>query len=403
MRILRICMLIAVALMLPARSAVATPLPSADWYAVIWARGQDAFYWVNREGVIASLPRPLLDQEAAGATIRLNISRDGRYMLLAGDTISGNQALGIYDLRDGGFTGSLTAQPGIEIHPGAVLATSKDGTRAAVAFVAADANDDNWQLITFDLPGGSPLAILDSSHVSGQYGSAPSHARVRRYQTLDDPEPDRVHFQLWPKTGQIPPTAPTFSWSPGADGSALLQPSSLERASADFNALTEEEVFAFQVGDLPFTPFTAVASTDNAIGTLAATSADAEIETIYYDRQRFLSQPLWAKGGEWIAVFTESGEEGVTVGWQILSLADLERGSGLVVLPANVREVHGTPDGLLAVTTGGELRHVASLNDTAGSLLYPQLETGLELIQIIYVSKAPYDFALTELAGATES
>lgn len=403
MRLLRIYMLFALTLLLSAASAAATPLPPADWYAVIWARGQDAFYWVNREGVIASLPRPLLDQEAAEAPIRVNISRDGRYMLLAGDTKSGNQALGIYDLLEGGYTGSLTAQPGIEIQPGTVLSSSKDGTRAAVAFVAAAANDQSWQIIIFDLAGGSPLAFLDSTHVPGQYGSAPSYARVRRYQTLADPEQDRIHFQLWPKTGQIPPTVPALSWSPGAAGSAFLQTSPLERASADLNALTEVEVFAFQSGDLPFTPFTAVLSTDNAIGSLAPTSPNAEIETIYYDRERFLSKPQWAKGGEWIAVFTESGEEGVTVGWQILSLADSEREGGLVVLPANVREVHGTPDGLLAVTTNGELRHITSLNDTAGSLRYPQQEIGLELIQVIYVSQTSYDFALTELASAPDS
>ncbi len=403
MRRLHICMLIAIALMLSAGTAAAIALPSADWYAVIWARGQDAFYWVNRDGAIAVLSRPQLDQEAAEAAVRVNISRDGRYLLLAGDTNAGNQALGIYDLQEGGFTGTLTAQPGIEIHPGAVLATNADGTRAAAAFVAADADDETWQIITFDLAGGLPLAFLDSSAVAGQFGTAPSYARVRRYQTLDDPEQDRIHIQLWPKSGQIPPTVPAFSWAPGAVGSALLRTSPLERASADFNALTELEVFAFQFGELPFIPFTAVVSSDNAIGTLSPTSSNAEIETVYFDSERFLSVPLWAKGGEWIAVFTESGEEGVTVGWQILSLAEPETGGGLVLLPNDVREVHGTPDGLLAVTTGGELRHVTSLDDTTGALLFPKQDIGLELIQVVYVSKTPYDFALTELAQASKA
>lgn len=402
MRLLYIHLLIAVALVLSAESAAATPLPSADWYAVIWARGQDTLYWVNREGAIASLPRPLLDQEAAESTVRVNISRDGRYLLLAGATTSGNQALGIYDLREGGFTGTLTAQTGIDVQPGSVLASNESGTRAAVAFVAADESDDTWQIITFDLAGGAPLAFLDSSHLAGQFGSAPSFARVRLYQTLEEPERDRIHFQLWPKSGEIPPSVPAFVWSPGAAGSAFLQTSPFERTAADFNPLSEKEVFAFQLGELPFTPFTAVVSTDNAIGSLSLTSPDAVIDTVYYDRERFLSLPRWAKGGEWLAVFTESGEEGVTVGWQILALADSEMNGRLVVLPANVREVQGTPDGLLAVTTSGELRHVTSLDDPSGTLLYPPRETGLELIQIIYLSKTSNDFALTELAQSPE-
>ena len=402
MRLLRIYLLVALALLLSSGSAAATSLPSANWYAVIWARGQDAFYWVNHDGVIASLARPLLDQEADEATVRVNFSRDGRYLLLAGDTASGNQALGIYDLSAGGFTGTISAQPGIEIRPGSVLASNEDGTRAAVAFVAADESDGAWQIITFDLAGGTPLAFLDNSHLTLQHISAPSFVRVRFYQTLDDPSLDQIHFQLWPKTGELPQIAPAFAWSPDASGSVSLQPSPFERRTADYNTLTKEEVFAYQLGEPPFTPFTAVVSTDNALGTLSPTSADAEIEAIYYDRERFLSVPLWAKGGDWIAVFTESGEEGVTVGWQILSLEDSERADGLVVLPADVREVHGTPDGLLAVTTEGQLRHLTSLDDTTGSLLYPPQESGLELIQVVYVSETSYDFALTSLAQSPE-
>ena len=398
MSILRICILMVVGLVLSTFSVVATPLPAANWYAVIWARGQDTLYWINRDGIAASLPRPALEQETDDANVRLNISRDGRYLLLAGEPSADNEILSIYDLLEGVFTGTLTAQNDVEIRLGGAFASNKDGTRAAAAFVATDENNESWQVISFDLARGSVLAYLDSSQLTHADGSAPSYAQIRLYQTRAVTEQDIIHFQLWPRTGEIPQTVAAHAWLPDATAATFLQSSPFERASADLNALASEEVFAYQMGEPPLTPFAATESTYNAIGTIAPTAPGAEIEAIYRDQQRFLSRPLWAKCDDWIAVFTESGEQGVTVGWQVLSLTVEQADRQLVALPVNVREVFGTPDGLLAVTTDGQLLHVTTLDDINGTLLYPSAEAAMELIQVVYVSKTADDFALTELA-----
>lgn len=398
MNVLRICIAMMIGQLVWLTSAAATPLPAASWYAVVWARGQDTLHWINRDGAIASRPRPALDQEAADSTARLNIARAGRYILMAGVTTADHEVLGIYDLQEGDFTGTLTAQAGVEIRLGGAFATNQHGSRAAVVFVSTAEDDENWQVITFNLAEGAPLAFLDSSHVTRAAGSAPSYPRIRLYLSNEATEQDNIHFQLLPKTGEIPEAVPAYAWSPDAAAATMLQASPFERATADLNALTREEVFAYELGELPFTPLAPALSTDNAIGSLAPLTPGAETTSIYHDQQRFLSKPLWAKRGDWIAVFTESGEQGVSVGWQVLSPVGAQEERQLVALPTDVREVFGTPDGLLAVTTDGQLRHLTSLDDITGSLLHPPAEVAMELIQVVYVSKTPDEFTLTELA-----
>ena len=168
---------------------------------------------------------------------------------------------------------------------------------------------------------------------------------------------------------------------------------------SDLDLAGEQELFAFEQGDLLVTAFSAVGSSHNAIGKKSILSSGIEPEIVYSDQQRFLSFPRWAKGDEWIAVYTESGEQGVSVGWQLITSDGTPEIKQLVTLPADVRDVYGTPDGLLTLTTEGTLRHVTNLSDVSGTVLFQPPSDTLELLQILYVSQGTGDFTASDVAS----
>ena len=402
-RIVRAVLALTLTLVALPAFAQSRELPAALWYAVIWARGQDHLHWINPDGIVASIARPVMDQEADDAALRLGFSRDGRFLLQAGKTLAGNEVLGIYDLQSGSFTASIAAQTGIEIILGDANASNAPGSRAAVVFAAADAGDDSWQIIAFDLVTGAAIALLDDSQVSLGDTAQPMVPRVRLYETRANAEQDIIHFQLLPKVGERATPATARAWLPGATAATFLQSSPYARVEADINYKSGAEIFTFEHEELTVSAFSASDAADNAVAKHNPASPGSAIVTLLVDQQRYLSSARWAKDGEWVALFGESGEQGVTVGWHVLSPIDSQMDRRLVALPVDVRQVVGTPDGLLTMNSDGHLRHVNSLADIQGQLLHAPDSTEPELIQIVYVSAISDSFALSSLAAAAEN
>ena len=374
-----------------------TTLPPAPWYAVLWTRGSDQLHWINGAQVAHSLQRPRLPQEQAATDLRLAFTRDGRYLLQAGKGQRDLDVLGIYDLAAGKYTAAVTAQPRMNVHLGETYASSADGYRVAVGFAAEDAADGFWQVIVFELATGAPLAFLDSGAVAAEAGTAYSFPRITLYESGQGALGDAIHFQLLPKLGALPETLSAFLWP--SQAGATVQPSPYSRLSYDLDVETGHVIYAYESDEAQARAQSAAGSRHNAIALLLPDAGGAAPQTIYRDQRRSLSSPQWANGGEWIAIYSESGDEGVSVGWQILPLADAQaQAVGMIPLAGNVRAARGTPDGLLTLSDNGELRHVTSLDDLQGTLLYQPPGNQLELVQIVYVSETPATFALQRVA-----
>lgn len=372
---------------------------TAPWFAVVWARGADQLLWITAAGEAARIPRPMLPEEEVDNLIQIGFSRDGRYLLQVSENADGYEALGIYDLDLGRFTGNLTAQAGMRIHLGGPFATNGNLTHVAVGFATDDVEDGTWQIIVFELASGMATAFLNSSNAVQDTVTATSFPLIRLYDTQDETNEELIHFQLVPKFGKVPSTLPAFGWLPSNKSSTQIDSSPIARLMSDLDLAGEQELFAFEQGDLLATAFSAVGSSYNAIGKKSFLTSGTEPEIIYSDQQRFLSFPRWAKGGEWIAVYTESGEQGVSVGWQVIAINGTPEITQLVALPVDVRDVYGTPDGLLTLTTEGHLRHVTNLSDVSGAVLFQPPPDTLELLQILYVSQGTGDFTASDVAS----
>ena len=372
---------------------------TAPWFAVVWARGADQLLWITAAGEAARIPRPMLPEEEADSLTEIEFSRDGRYLLQASENGDGYEALGIYDLVLGRFTGNLTAQSGMRIHLGGPFATNEDLTHVAVGFATDDVEDGTWQIIVFELASGAATAFLDSSQAAQDAAVITSYPLIRLYGTQDETNEELIHFQLVPKFDEVPSTLPAYGWLSSNVSSTQLQSSPIARSMSDLDLAGEQELFAFEQGDLLVAAFSAVGSSYNAIGKKSILSSGIEPEIVYSDQQRFLSFPRWAKGDEWIAVYTESGEQGVSVGWQLITSEGAPESKQLVTLPADVRDVYGTPDGLLTLTTDGTLRHVTNLSDVSGTVLFQPPSDTLELLQILYVSQGTGDFTASDVAS----
>ena len=368
-------------------------LPPAEWYSVVWARGNDTLHWVSPNGEPASITRPQLPNEAPNANPQMRFSRDGRYMLLVAELTNGQSGIGIYDIQAGQFTQTHQAQPGELIYLGRTNTSNVSATSMAVGFASADFDDPAWRIIIFDLATGSATAVLDNETASWEMAIPPSIPVITYYEVDESVGQEVVHFQMIPKIETPSESAPAFKWYPALDAPADMGRSAYTLLDADINYLTGEIVKPYTDDNFQSLPVPESGLSYNAIGRIIPTLEDVQPTNIWIDQQRYLYNPLWAHNAEWVVFFTDSTEDGVTAGWQVVPRDGNLNEKTITLLPANVREVFGTPSGLLTIDIENRVSHITSLSDVEGMLLFQSPDA--QLAQVVFVSREAGVFSLT--------
>lgn len=373
-------------------------LPSADWYSVVWVRGDDTLHWISPNGEPASISRPKLVDEASNANPQMRFSRDGRYMLLVSELASGLNGIGIYDIQAGRFTQTHQAQPDELIYLGRTHTSNLSATSVAVGFASADFEDPAWRIIIFDLATGSAAAVLDNETASWEMDIPPSIPVVTYYDVDESIGQEVIHFQMIPKIEASEESANAYKWYPALDAPADMGLSAYSLLDSDIDYLTGEIVKPYVDTAFQSLPAPESGLNYNAIGRIVPTLEEIEPTHIWIDEQRYLYNALWANQTEWVAFFTESAEEGVIAGWQIAPRDGVMTDKVITPLPANVREVFGTPNGLLVIDIENRVSHITSLDDVEGTLLFQA--TGSQLSQIVFVSRESGVFSLSSVGEA---
>ena len=201
-------------------SAQTQQLPPADWYAVVWARGDDTLHWISPNGEPASITRPQLPDEALNANPQMRFSRDGRYLLLVAELNNGLNGIGIYDIQAGQFTQTHQAQPDEIIYLGREHTSNVSATQMVVGFASADFEDTAWRIIIFDLASGAAVSVLSNDTASWEMDVPPSIPVVTYFEVDESIGQEVVHFKMIPKIEAPTEIVPSFKWYPALDAPA---------------------------------------------------------------------------------------------------------------------------------------------------------------------------------------
>jgi hypothetical protein len=386
-------LLLVIFALIPSTFAQTQELPSADWYSVVWVRGDDTLHWISPNGEPASIQRPKLIDEAVNANPQLRFSRDGRYMLLVAELSNGQNGIGIYDIQAGRFTQTHQAQPDEIIYLGRTHTSNLSATRVAVGFASSDFDDPSWRIIIFDFATGSAVTILDNETASWEMDIPPSIPVIIYYEVDESIGQEVIHFQMIPKIEASVESANAFKWYPDLDAPADMGLSAYTLLDSDINYLTGEIVKPYIDSAFQSLPAPESGLSYNAIGRIIPTSEEIEPTHVWVDEQRYLYNPLWANSTEWVVFFTESAEEGVIAGWQVAPRDGIMTEKTIVPLPASAREVFGTPNGLLVIDIQNRVSHITSLDNVDGTLLFQAADA--QLTQIVFVSQETGVFSLT--------
>lgn len=367
-------------------------LPSADWYAVVWSRGEDTLHWVSPNGEPASITRPQLPSEAVNANPQMRFSRDGRYMLLVAELNNGLNGIGIYDIQAGQFTQTHQAQTDEIIYLGRDYTSNLSATQMAVGFASSDFEDNTWRIIVFDLASGATVNVLSRESSSWEMDIPPSIPVITYFDVDESIGQEVIHFEMIPKLQTPTEIVPAFKWYPALSAPADMGLSAYTFLDADINYLTGEIVRAYADANFPSLPAPESGLNYNAIGRAVPTLEDIPPTSIWVDTQRYLYNPIWANSTEWVTFFSESTEEGIIAGWQVVPRDGLLNEKVLTPLPANVREVFGTPDGLLTIDIENRVSHITDLSLVEGTLLFQATDS--QLAQIVFVVKDAGSFLL---------
>ena len=169
--------------------------------------------------------------------------------------------------------------------------------------------------------------------------------------------------------------------------------SAYNHLDADINYSTGEIVRPYTDPNSLSLPAPESGLNNNAIGRSVPTLEDIPPTGIWVDAQRYLYSPVWANSTEWIAFFTEAGEQGTIAGWQVVPRDGIITEKALIPLPASAREVFGTPQGLLVIDIENNVSHITTLDLVEGTLLYQSPQA--QLAQVVYVSEETGAFLLT--------
>ncbi|MBK8025815.1 MAG: SH3 domain-containing protein [Chloroflexi bacterium] len=142
-------------------------LPASDWWLVVHNQCSDTLHWISPAGEAASIPRPALPNEAAGApcTSRaMHISQDGRFLAQAARLSSGASAVGFYDLQTGTWLRVYEAPANELAHLGYRYSSDR-GDQIAVSFSAVPATAAGWRVVVFNMATGAEVYELRSDGI----------------------------------------------------------------------------------------------------------------------------------------------------------------------------------------------------------------------------------------------
>lgn len=390
MRVLTILFLFILTLSVTAQSQ---ELPDADWYAVVWTRGEDTLHWISPNGEPAAIARPQLPDEAINANPQMRFSRDGRYMLLVAELTNGLNGIGIYDIQAGQFTQIHQAQQDEIIYLGLEHTSNASATQMAVGFASSDFEDTAWRIIIFDLATGAAVDVLDNATASWEMDIPPSIPVVTYFEVDESIGQEVLHFKMIPKISAPSEIVPAFKWYPALDAPADMGLSPYNHLDADINYETGEIARPYTDPNSASLPAPESGVNNNAIGRAVPTLEEILPTGIWADTERYLYSPIWANSNEWIAFFSEAGAEGVIAGWQVVPRDGIITEKTLTPLPASAREVFGTPQGLLVINIENQVSHITSLDLISGTLLFQSPDA--QLSQVVYVARTADVFSLS--------
>src|SRR5262249_12866073 len=136
-----------------------TSLGESPWWVVAYEYNSDFLYWINPNGEQAAIRRPHLPDETSTNVPQMQISRNGRYLLILGNINSQGFGFGIYDIQQGKFNFTITPTINEKTILPKFLAFSEDSTQLAIGTVniSPDFQQFSWRVNIYDVATGAVL------------------------------------------------------------------------------------------------------------------------------------------------------------------------------------------------------------------------------------------------------
>lgn len=357
--IIRISMLCLSIFFMSSLAFAATPLPPSDWYTVAWVESTDTLHWINAQGEQASIPRPTLEGEISQAQTRLQISPNGRWLVIISPLNNGREGIGFFDLENGQFSFVHETQQNEIVTPVRGNPFTKFSNR--IALTLKDNTTNAWRILVFDSATGNALHQLTwqsdilPKNLAGNDAWTPSVAHFNYDEGVNS---SYVRFLMVPTNNAAPESYPSFVWviPPGqnpefvnSDNLQMLNPF----AGFDILPMSGQRVFA--EFDLQFgNP--ASASDANSI----YTATDESQNLIASEGAGSARLPRWLNNGNWIGYYGTNGA--FAPHWTVV---DPVAQMTLPIAP-DISDVYHVSDGFLTKHTGmWRLNHVTGLNHEA--------------------------------------
>jgi hypothetical protein len=378
-------------------------LPPANWYAVVWVNDSDTLHWINPAGEQGSINRPQLPNEALVQGV--HIAPNGRYLVVIGTLLNNNQALGIYDLQAGQFLAVHEAQPGevIVVSEHDPIPLASDHFAAALHMPGSGI----WRVIDFDLTTGAALGQLTSLDplVPANFVLASWWPEVALYDVDIAIPHRRVHVRFNPPANApFTATFPSLTWRPEPvpDLSPVTVDALPQNARPGFDIAPVSGQVAYGWYDPQFgnPPGSEAAS---SIGTAFVTNGDSATN-IFTDNSLQPQSPRWLNGLQWLGF--RVSQQPFQPHWTAMPAAGPL--AARIPLGPNIGDLHGTPDGYLAVDyNAGQIFHMTQFQVEAFAAQFgnPVFQMNQKSdFKVVYVTPTGAQFALPGLAtpGVTE-
>jgi hypothetical protein len=388
-RHLLIWVVLVVALIVPRHTIEAQqPLPGSPWYMVVYQPENDSLRWINALGEQASIPRPMLNNEAQYLDMR--VSPNGETLVMTAQLNNGLQALGIYDLASGIFVQTHIAQPNETIHLGEQHSFTAGSEFFAVGFSGGDFSNPTWRVILFDSSDGEVASFIDHTHPE-----APDlQLSIPIIQVIDGLF---IHFQMVPQAVGGATTWPAYAWraffGPGPDTPTIIE-SPYILAEKDFLPIDGRVATVFTDPIYASAQPSGLWPNFNAVGWNLPDSDDSGMTTVHADSSRYHLMARWANNGEWLLFLSQDASENSY--WNIVLANGTPDDNSFIPLSPEIEQVYGLTNGYLLVNADDMLIYSNGFNpNTAPDLV--QLTVASE---IVYVTPIGATFELEALTDA---
>lgn len=342
-------------------------LQSASWHAWVYMDGNDLLYLINPNGEQVVMKRPALSNETGANEAELVISPNGKYLLQAVKSLTGNALLSIYNFELGDFVGSIEAQAqerillgyGYDYRAGSSYIFDPLSQRAAVAFV--NELTGAWRLSIIDLNTGGIVRNLNNSDLTAllpvsapsELSEAASNSNAFFPNVVYFDSLGGVHSQLVLANAGGAPRYPAFVWYPDTNIAGV---SPYIHTGADVLPPTGNAVFTYQDSSFAFLPENGPFESHNTLAQGTAGGTSFTPQNLYQNSSFYLFGPRWIDNGQRIAISLQNDTSGQWAIYNPLSSATIQ------ILPPVYEEAHGVAGGLLSFDAERNLTFIAELN-----------------------------------------